>query len=170
MRHLITIALLMATLPATAQMQFVHVEQCVTNAYGDFNTNGLKPVLVVELVADIAEASNVIAEVTSDPDFFGVKPPDEELAYDANLEIKRHADPTYWPYPTQPCSLILIDQHRSKKTGLAYYVEFDCDDGRFPTPLYRLKCEKESDVKKLKDKCELRQGKTLKVKDKKLKP
>ena len=162
--------LCLMAIPAQAQMHFVHVEQFMTNAWGIENTNGLKPVLVVEQVADIAEASNVITEVTSDPDFFGVNPPDEELAYDANLEIKRHTDPTYWPYPNQPCSMILIEQHRSKKTGLAYYVEFDCDDARFPTPLYRLKCEKESDVKKLKDKCELRQGKTLKVKDKKLKP
>ena len=163
-------ALLLTCLTAQAQMHFIHVEQFVTNAFTPDNLNGLKPVLVVELVADIAEASNVIAEVTSDPDFFGVTPPDEELAYDANLEIKRHTEPTYWPFPNQPCSLILLAQHRSKKTGLAYYVEFDSDDPRFPTPLYRLFCEKESDIKKLKDKCELRSGKVLKVKDKKLKP
>lgn len=161
MTRAIAIALCLALAQsAWAQKQYVYVTQFVTD------TN--PPVVVVEEVTSLSNALEKVAEMEQDPDLFGVPP--AEKAYDATHHTHYHSG-TNWPHECPPCPNPIIAQHRSKKTGLEYYVELegDIEDGSEIATFYRLKAEKKADVNRLKAKCEQRSGKVLKVKKEKLK-
>jgi ribosomal protein S27AE len=145
------------------------MEQYTTNATTIDATSDIQPVVVIEPVVDIVDATNKIAQLVADEDFFGTPP--DELAYDAHIHLHTHTG-IWWPFASVSCEHVLIDSHRSKKDGLVYYVELESvafDDSELAT-FYRVKAEKKSDVDRLKAKCEARCGKVLKIKKEKLKP
>ena len=154
MKRLITMLMCLAATTACGQTNLLDIEQFVEPIAV---SNSVRAVFVREPVVDRQDASNRITELETDTDFFGAPP--DELAYDAKWHVCRNAEHI-------PCETELIAQHRSKKAGLLYFVELESDDG---LAIYVLKAEKQQDVDRLKAKCEARSGKTLKVKDKKLK-